>query len=157
MLRALDGTHFFVIIFNSFYIEGLPDGRGGKVVVFGKSEIEKNGMQEDQMTAVANLAEIFGLFGSRVRLRILEIIADEEKCVNFLSEQLRLSQPTISYHLKLLFNNSLVRQHKTAQWVRYSLNKEELAKLTKKFSAVYGILDRLRGKDGSPSKGVSPS
>ena len=157
MLRALDETYFLTIIFNSFYIEGLPDGRRGKVVVSGKSKMGKDEMQGNQITAVANLAEVFGLLGSRVRLRILEIIADEEKCVNFLSEQLRLSQPTISYHLKLLFTNGLVRQHKTAQWVRYSLNKEELAKLTKRFSAVYGILDRPRGKDGSSSKGASPS
>ncbi len=87
-----------------------------------------------------NFAKIFDLLGSKVRLRILKIIANEEKSVNFLSKYLRLSQPTISYHLGLLFNSGLVEQSRAAQWVRYKLNKDRLAELMGEFSRLYGIL-----------------
>ncbi|MEA1965626.1 MAG: metalloregulator ArsR/SmtB family transcription factor [Candidatus Aerophobetes bacterium] len=95
---------------------------------------------------VENFARIFEILGSRTRLKILKIVANEEKCVNFLSKKLKLSQPTVSYHLKLLLNLCLVKQSKTAQWVRYSLDKEKLRKLLAGFSGVYGILKQEREK-----------
>jgi len=91
-------------------------------------------------------AGIFEILGSRTRLKILEMISKEEKCVNFLSKKLKLSQPTISYHLKLLLGLNLVKQHKSAQWVRYRLNRERLARLMIDFPKIYGILT-ARKKD----------
>lgn len=93
-----------------------------------------------------NFAKIFEILGSKVRLKILRIIINEEKCVNFLSKKLKLSQPTISYHLRLLLNLGLVKQSKTAQWVRYSLNKEKLAELMTNFSRIYKILKHQKKK-----------
>ncbi len=87
-----------------------------------------------------DVAKVFGILGSKVRLQILKIIANEEKCVNFLSKNLKLSQPTISYHLGLLLSSGLVEQFKKAQWVRYKLNKNRLAELMGNFSRLYGIL-----------------
>ena len=100
------------------------------------------------MEKVDNFAKIFEILGSKTRLKILGIISDEEKCVNFLSKKLKLSQPTVSYHLKLLSNIGLVKQHKTAQWVRYRLNKDKLKEFVTNFSSIYGIL----GKKSSLSK-----
>ena len=61
-----------------------------------------------------NFAKIFEILGSKTRLKILKIIANEEKCVNSLSKKLKLSQPTVSYHLRLLLGLGLVKQHKKA-------------------------------------------
>jgi ArsR family transcriptional regulator len=90
--------------------------------------------------ALEGFAGIFEILGSKTRLKILEIISREEKCVNFLSKELKLSQPTVSYHLKLLLDLDLVKQYKSAQWVRYRLNKERLARLMVDFPKIYGIL-----------------
>jgi len=91
-----------------------------------------------------NFARIFEILGSKTRLKILEIISKEEKCVDFLSKKLKLSQPTVSYHLKLLLGLDLVKQYKEAQWVRYKLNKEKLAELMFAFPKIYGILVNKR-------------
>jgi len=99
-----------------------------------------------------NFVKIFEILGSRARLKILKIITNEEKCVNFLSKKLKLSQPTVSYHLRLLWNLGLVKQSKTAQWVRYRLNKEKLAELLANFSSIYGILKDGKEKKKSLSK-----
>ena len=98
-----------------------------------------------------NFAKIFELLGSGVRLKILRIIANEGKSVNLLSKYLRLSQPTVSYHLGLLFDSGLVQQSRTAQWVRYKLNKDRLAELMGEFSKLYGILG-FKKKDKIPMK-----
>ena len=103
-----------------------------------KEEVGKKTTMEKEKIDVA---KTFAILGSKVRLQILKIIANEEKCVNFLSKNLKLSQPTISYHLGLLFNFGLVKQSKTAQWVRYKLNKNKLAELMGNFSKLYGILN----------------
>jgi len=90
--------------------------------------------------ALGNFARIFEILGSKTRLKILEMISREERCVNFLSKKLKLSQPTVSYHLKLLLGRNLVKQHKSAQWVRYKLNREKLTRLMSDFPRIYGIL-----------------
>ena len=102
-----------------------------------KKEVSKKITMEKEKIDVA---KTFGILGSKVRLQILKIIANEEKCVNSVSKDLRLSQPTISYHLGLLLNFGLVEQFKKAQWVRYRLDKNRLAELMGNFSKLYGIL-----------------
>jgi len=94
---------------------------------------------------IENFARMFEVLGSKVRLEILKITTHEEKCVNLISKNLKLSQPTVSYHLRLLLNIGLVKRDKTAQWVRYSLNKEKLSKLLNNFFRVYGILIQKEG------------
>ena len=99
------------------------------------------------MKARKNFAKIFEILGSTTRLKILKIISTEEKCVDFLSKSLKLSQPTISYHLKLLLNLGLVKQNKVAQWVRYKLDREKLAELLGEFFQSYGIPGSKREKE----------
>ena len=85
-----------------------------------------------------NLAKAFEISGNTTRLEILKIIRTEEKCVDFISKKLKLSQPTISYHLKLLLNLGLVKQNKVAQWVRYKLNEKKLEEVFADFFKTYG-------------------
>ena len=52
-----------------------------------KKEVgKKTTMEKEKIDA----AKVFGILGSKVRLQILKIIANEEKCVNFLSKNLKL-------------------------------------------------------------------
>jgi len=97
--------------------------------------------QKMNIKTIENFARMFEVLGSKVRLEILKITTHEEKCVNLISKNLKLSQPTVSYHLRLLLNIGLVKRDKTAQWVRYSLNKEKLSKLLNNFFRAYGILN----------------
>ena len=48
------------------------------------------------------LANLFRLLSDRTRLNILMLLADGERNVTSLCEQLRLPQPTVSHHLSLL-------------------------------------------------------
>lgn len=61
------------------------------------------------------------------RLQILALIAKsegEEACVCNLAEPIKLSQPTVSHHLKKLSEVGLIDRERRGTWVWYSLNKE---------------------------------
>jgi ArsR family transcriptional regulator, arsenate/arsenite/antimonite-responsive transcriptional repressor len=55
------------------------------------------------------------------RLRILKILSRRESCVCELIEQVGLTQPLVSYHLRRLRDAGLVRTRRKAQWVYYSI------------------------------------
>jgi DNA-binding transcriptional ArsR family regulator len=56
------------------------------------------------------------------RLRILKILSERESCVCELIEQIGLTQPLVSYHLRRLRDAGLVRTRRKAQWVYYSID-----------------------------------
>jgi ArsR family transcriptional regulator, arsenate/arsenite/antimonite-responsive transcriptional repressor len=58
------------------------------------------------------------------RLRILKILSQRESCVCELIEQIGLTQPLVSYHLRRLRDAGLVRTRRKAQWVYYSIEPE---------------------------------
>jgi ArsR family transcriptional regulator, arsenate/arsenite/antimonite-responsive transcriptional repressor len=70
------------------------------------------------------VVETLKFLGDGNRLRILQILARRESCVCELIEQLGLTQPLISYHLKRLREAGLVQTRRKAQWVYYSIDPQ---------------------------------
>jgi ArsR family transcriptional regulator, arsenate/arsenite/antimonite-responsive transcriptional repressor len=78
------------------------------------------------------LARAFAALGDPIRLRLLSIIAscsDGEVCACDLTEPVGRSQPTVSHHLKILFEAGLVDRDKRGLWVWYRVVPERLADL----------------------------
>jgi ArsR family transcriptional regulator len=67
--------------------------------------------------------ELFKAFADRVRLRLLNLLADGEVCVCHLHEALDLPQSTVSRHLSYLRRRGLVVGRKDGLWVHYRLAK----------------------------------
>lgn len=78
------------------------------------------------------LAAWFKVLGDPARLRLLSLIAArEETCACDLVEPLGVSQPTVSHHLKVLYEAGLVDREKRGRWVYYSAKPESLSVLSK--------------------------
>ena len=79
------------------------------------------------------LARWFRVLGDPIRLQLLSLIAAQrEACVACdLVEPLGVSQPTISHHLKVLFEAGLVDREKRGRWVFYRPVPERLAILSR--------------------------
>jgi ArsR family transcriptional regulator len=78
------------------------------------------------------LADAFKAIADPARLRLLSFIAGQpaaEACVCFLTEPLGLSQPTVSHHLKVLFDAGLLAREKRGTWVYYRIVPERMAEL----------------------------
>ena len=58
------------------------------------------------------------------RLQIVQMLSDGEKCGCKLLEQFDITQPTLSYHMKILIECGLVKSQKEGSWIRYSNNTE---------------------------------
>jgi DNA-binding transcriptional ArsR family regulator len=68
----------------------------------------------------------FKVLGNETRLKILGLIADREMSVGTISQQLKLTEPTISHHLAKLAEVDLVRLRVDGTSHYYALNKEAL-------------------------------
>lgn len=78
------------------------------------------------------LAATFKAVADPTRLLALSLIAAQpsgEACVCHFTARLNLSQPTVSHHLKLLFDAGLLERERRGTWVYYRIIPEELAAL----------------------------
>lgn len=66
-------------------------------------------------------AKIFNALSDPVRLEILEFLRDGEKCVCEIIPRVRLIQPVVSRHLKILRDSGLVRFRKEGNKRLYSI------------------------------------
>ncbi len=71
-------------------------------------------------------AALFKALADENRVLILRILAGGEQCACVLLENLNISQPTLSHHMKLLAAAGLVRGRKDGKWTHYSLCREGL-------------------------------
>ena len=56
------------------------------------------------------------------RLRIIEMLIQGEKCGCNLLDELQVTQPTLSHHMKVLSDCGLVISKKDGKWQHYSIN-----------------------------------
>ncbi len=56
------------------------------------------------------------------RIRIIEMLTLGEKCGCELLEELQITQPTLSHHMKLLSECGLISSYKEGKWQHYSIN-----------------------------------
>lgn len=72
--------------------------------------------------AATELARGFAALADPARLRLYSLIAGqpEQVCACSLVEPLGKSQPTVSHHLKVLYEAGLVERERRGSWIWYS-------------------------------------
>ena len=65
---------------------------------------------------------VFRAFSDERRLRVLELLTQGEKCACVLLEALDISQPTLSYHMKILCQSGIVKERPVGPWKYYSID-----------------------------------
>jgi ArsR family transcriptional regulator len=82
-----------------------------------------------ESTNVELLATRFSALGDPIRLRILTELADGQRCVCELLDEIDIAPNLLSYHLKVLRDAGLVDASRRGRWVDYTLAVDELATL----------------------------
>ena len=67
---------------------------------------------------------IFKALADETRLRIVKMLTNGELCGCKILENFKITQPTLSYHMKALCDSGLVDGRRDGAWMRYTLNKE---------------------------------
>jgi ArsR family transcriptional regulator len=79
------------------------------------------------------IAPMLRALGDPVRLRLMSLVASHqggEACVCDLHDAFKLSQPTISHHLKVLHEAGLLDRDKRGVWVFYRVRQEAMTGLS---------------------------
>ena len=74
-------------------------------------------------------ARVFKAFCDESRIKILKLLVGGEKCACVLLEELDISQPTLSHHMKILTESGIVVSRRAGKWIHYRINNEEGVKV----------------------------
>ena len=69
-------------------------------------------------------AELFKAFCDENRIKILFMLRSGEKCACRLNEEINVTQPTMSHHMKVLCDSGIVVGRKEGKWMHYSISPE---------------------------------
>jgi len=97
-----------------------------------------SGAPLDEASAI-RLATVLKVLGDPARLRLLSLIQAQpshEACVCHLTDALDLSQPTVSHHLRVLFEAGLLERERRGNWVYFRAVP----------GALIGVLEALGGR-----------
>ena len=77
------------------------------------------------------------------RVKILEMISYEELCACKILEEFNITQPTLSYHMRILCESGLVNGRKDGIWTKYSIDKDNFKNLQ---SFIDGIAHNMKSE-----------
>ncbi len=72
------------------------------------------------------VAVIFKAFCDENRLHILGLLRNGERCACNILEEMQITQPTLSHHMKILCDAGIVIGRKEGKWMHYSISNEGL-------------------------------
>jgi len=110
------------------------------------------------MARAATTADAFNAVAEPRRREILDLLALGERPVNDLVERLRVAQPVVSKHLRVLREVGLVEVRDLGRQRMYRLNGEPLKSIhdwvknyertwNERYDALDDLLDELKGED----------
>lgn len=70
---------------------------------------------------------VFRAFTDKNRIQILELLCGGEQCACILLDSLKISQPTLSHHMKILCRSGIVKSRRVGPWNYYSINTDGCA------------------------------
>jgi ArsR family transcriptional regulator, arsenate/arsenite/antimonite-responsive transcriptional repressor len=86
-----------------------------------------------------NYGEYFLLMkalADETRVKIFDMLSEGELCACKILEDFNITQPTLSYHMKILCDSGLVNSRRDGVWIKYSINKNGLNLLKNLFDSI---------------------
>lgn len=78
----------------------------------------------------------FKALSDETRLKIVEMLGDGELCACKILESFNITQPTLSYHMKILTESGLVSACREGAWTHYTLCKNRIQELMDKLGGI---------------------
>lgn len=83
-----------------------------------------------------DVAKICKAMSDANRLKVIEMLTQGEKCGCDLLEELQVTQPTLSHHMKILSDCGLICSYKEGKWQHYSINCEKFKEYKNYISSI---------------------
>lgn len=76
-------------------------------------------------------ATVFKAFCDENRIKIIKLLQTGEKCACKLLDEISVTQPTLSHHMKILCDSGIVVGRKEGKWTHYSISAEGVERAKK--------------------------
>jgi ArsR family transcriptional regulator len=96
---------------------------------FANSPEEKATVMDCEKTA-----EVLKALGHPTRIKIIKYLADGEKCVKEIWQELGIPQPTVSQHINILKNAGIISFRKDGVKTCYKMENPKVVEIIKLFS-----------------------
>lgn len=73
---------------------------------------------------IKKIPTVFKALCDENRVKILTLLLTGEKCACVLLDDLRITQPTLSHHMKILCDSGMVVGRKEGKWMHYSISED---------------------------------
>ena len=83
-------------------------------------------MKRDKESVLIEVAELFKIFGDSTRIKILNLLLMEEKCVSDIADALNMTTSAISHQLRILKTNKLVKNRREGKIIYYSIDDDHV-------------------------------
>lgn len=94
------------------------------------------------MDTYKEIARTFKALCDENRVRILDMLRGGEQCACMLLDELNISQPTLSHHMKILCDSGLVNGRKDGKWMHYSISDEGRSHSMKTLSEITDVKEQ---------------
>ncbi len=79
---------------------------------------------------------IFKALADETRLKIVELLSEGERCACQLLENFNITQPTLSYHMKILCECGIVVGRREGAWMYYRNNSKVVEEVARFLSEI---------------------
>jgi ArsR family transcriptional regulator, arsenate/arsenite/antimonite-responsive transcriptional repressor len=76
------------------------------------------------MMRYSDYITVIKALSDETRLEITDMLSGGELCACKILEEFDITQPTLSYHMKILTESGIVAGRREGAWMHYSLNRE---------------------------------
>lgn len=87
-------------------------------------------------TKEKKIASVFKALCDENRIKILQLLQNGEKCACVLLDDLQITQPTLSHHMKILCDSEIVVGRKDGKWMYYSISLDGAAAAMKHLQGI---------------------
>jgi ArsR family transcriptional regulator len=75
----------------------------------------------------ARAAALFHALSDEIRLEVVQLLLNGERCVCDLMDDLQMAQSRLSWHLKTLSDAGIISGRREGRWIYYSLHADVIA------------------------------
>ena len=97
-------------------------------------------------SAYKETTRIFKALCDANRIRIMELLQSGEKCACVLLDDLQITQPTLSHHMKILCDSDIVTGRKEGKWTYYSISSEGASAAVKRLQELTKVISTRKDK-----------
>jgi ArsR family transcriptional regulator, arsenate/arsenite/antimonite-responsive transcriptional repressor len=76
-----------------------------------------------------NVADLFKVLSDENRLKIMELLIQGETCGCTLIDKLPITQPTLSYHMRVLTDAGFTKSYREGTWIKHQVDKTKIDEL----------------------------